>query len=72
MDESLLDWSRRTHPERFKVGWKNENKEAFSDLYGRPRGHACFGCIVKKMNPKDCDPCNLNPNRERMKRAGLL
>lgn len=69
MDESLLEWSRRTHPERFKIGWKKENR---LDHLGRPSGHPCSHCIVKKRNPKDCDPCLDNPDRERMKRAGLL
>ena len=72
LEESLYAQYRRSHPERFTVGWKDEPKKDLSDLYGRPRGHSCFGCLVRRMNPEDCDPCNLNPNRERMKRAGLL
>jgi len=72
MVESLYHAYKRTHPERFRVGWNIPDSKKYKDLYGRLEGDACFGCVVKEMNPVDCDPCRLNPNRERMKKAGLL
>ena len=72
MVESLYQEYRRSHPERFEVGWNKIDRKKFIDLYDRPEGHTCFGCIVKKMNPKDCDYCDANPVKELMKKAGLL
>lgn len=72
MVESLYEEHKRTHPERFKVGWNIKDRKSYKDLYGRLERHACFGCIVKNRNPKDCDPCPDNPDRARMKKSGLL
>lgn len=69
MGESLYREMRRTHPERFTVGWRNEVKQ---DEQGRTSKNPCFKCVVVKRNPRDCDPCNVNPDKDRMKRAGLL
>ena len=69
MGQSLYREMRSTHPERFTVGWRDEVKQ---DHQGRPLGSPCSHCVVEKRNPSDCDPCKKNPDRDRMKRAGLL
>ena len=69
MDESLLDYARRTNPRCFQVG---DNRVLKTDHAGRTETHSCFNCIVKEMNPKDCDRCPDNPVRIRMIKAGLL
>ena len=69
MVESLYQELRRSHPERFRVGWNTRERV---DHQGRPSDHPCLSCVVEKRNPKDCDPCRKNPDRDRMKKAGLL
>lgn len=35
--------------------------------------HPCRNCVVRdSRNPEHCDPCSDNPDRERLKKAGLL
>lgn len=69
MVESLYREMRRTHPERFEVGWNTRDR---IDHQGRPTSSPCTHCIVEKRNPSDCDPCLKNPDRIRLKKAGLL
>ncbi len=43
------------------------------DENGNSSTHACYNCVVaSKRTPEDCDSCNVNPDRDRLKKAGLL
>jgi len=69
--ETLRDWVNRTHPNQLRVG--HVKKQVDRDSYGLPESHPCYRCIAyENRNPRDCDPCRMNPDKERMKRAGLL
>ena len=69
--ETLKDWVKRTHPNQLTVGSVNPVVD-YDDL-GLPDSHPCYRCVAQKnRNPRDCDPCEVNPDRYRMKKAGLL
>lgn len=69
--ETLRDWVKRTHPNQLIVG--SVSRPVDHDDHGLPENSSCYRCIAyKNRNPRDCDPCEVNPDRERMKKAGLL
>jgi hypothetical protein len=70
-DETLRDWVKRTHPNQLRLG-----SVKYHDEYGTPdlsETHPCYNCVAfKNRNPVDCDPCDVNPDKERLRKAGLL
>ena len=69
--ETLRDWVKRTHPNQLRLG--NVKRTIDYDKSDLSESHPCYRCIAyKNRNPKDCDPCEVNPDKERMKKAGLL
>ena len=57
------------NPDRFRA----EKIEIIRDANGLLEYHACFGCVVyRSRTPFHCDPCNVNPDKDRLKKAGLL
>jgi len=70
-NETLRDWVKRTHPNQLRLGSYNR-PENYEDNY-LPESHPCHRCVAyKNRNPRDCDPCNVNPDKDRMQKAGLL
>ena len=53
----------------FNVGY---NKIVI-DNNGLHEDHPCYRCIVyRNRKPEHCDKCNVNPDRDRLKKAGLI
>ena len=70
-NETLRDWVKRTHPNQLIVGSVNPTVD-YNDN-NLPESHPFCRCVAyKNRNPRDCDPCNVNPDKDRMKKAGLL
>lgn len=71
---SLYEVYKRENPRRFQVDRHNVSKKAVIDEKDYiSKDYSCFNCVVKNnRSPEHCDPCSENPDRERMKRAGLL
>ncbi len=67
---SLYQELKEKHPRRFRVDI-DPSLEDFRKVKNVP--NPCSGCIVEfERSPEHCDPCPENPDRERLKRAGLL
>jgi len=67
---SLYEKLKGKYPRKFRVD--RHSSLDVPDKEGRKRSNPCYHCVVSQRNPFDCDPCNLNPDRKRMVRIGLL
>ena len=69
MIENLYQREKKENPSRFM----GEKLEIRRDENGLLESHPCYGCVVfKSRTPVHCDPCNVNPDRDRLKRIGML
>ena len=57
MEKTLYEWDRARNIRLYDVKVKNP----------------CSTCVVRDCrSPEHCDPCSANPDKERLKKAGLL
>ena len=69
MVESLYHQEKRLNPRRFHV----EYTRIVIDNNGLHELHPCYRCIVyKDRKPIHCDNCRVNPDKDRLRKAGLL
>lgn len=65
MKQTLYEWDKSRNPRMYKVGDKNFRL--------KNEDHPCSNCLVRDCrSPEHCDPCPVNPDRERLKKARLL
>jgi len=65
MEKTLYEWDRARNIRLYDV--KDEKFPLEFDE------NPCSTCVVRGCrSPEHCDPCRANPDRERLKKAGLL
>jgi len=70
--DSLYSELKRSNPRAFTIDI-DYSKEIHTDENGNSSNHPCYRCVVaSNRTPEHCDNCNVNPDRERLKKAGLL
>ncbi len=70
MLKNLYQELREENPRKFRVDIHNSLD---TDINKRNKSNPCSGCLVEfERSPEHCDPCLVNPDRERLKRSGLL
>ena len=68
---TLYEEMRDANPHKFRVDPHSSLTPI--DFNGLKLGHPCFGCIVwGNRTPQECDNCDVNPDRARLERAGLI
>ena len=68
---SLYSELKRSNPRAFTIDVDYSLMPV--DENGNTSNHACYRCVVaSKRSPEHCDNCNVNPDRQRLKKAGLL
>ncbi len=67
---SLYQELKEKNPRRFRV----DIDPSLEDLRKMKNEiNPCSGCLVEfERTPEHCDPCIVNPDRERLKKIGLL
>lgn len=74
---SLYQRLREKYPSDFRVdphsSLDRDNNIKNEDILYVDENNPCKDCVVAhNRSPEDCDPCDVNPNRERFKKSGLL
>ena len=65
MSKTLYEWDKGRNPDKYRVGNKL--------MRVRGDNHPCANCVVFDCrSPEHCDTCPVNPDRERLKKIGLL
>ena len=69
---SLYSELKKANPRAFTID-VDYSRNTYLDENGNTSNHACYRCVVaSNRTPEHCDKCNVNPDRERLEKAGLL